>query len=66
MAAFTGLRLGEISTHAPVRGATSLLILVKLVNHISTHAPVRGATKVTKRSGTGKLFQPTLLCEERP
>ncbi len=34
-----------ISTHAPVRGATQMGLLVSKKYRISTHAPVRGATE---------------------
>ena len=34
----------NVSIHAPVRGATSIVIVFINVKNVSIHAPVRGAT----------------------
>ena len=38
------IRRIEISIHAPVRGATAVVVCAEIVLDISIHAPVRGAT----------------------
>ena len=38
---------GVISIHAPVKGATSFLMLLIIRHGISIHAPVKGATYIT-------------------
>ena len=47
------LRLQEISTHAPARGATHDKCLSLFYQMISTHAPARGAT------GAGAVHKPS-------
>jgi len=34
----------HVSTHAPARGATGILLIFHVVRIVSTHAPARGAT----------------------
>ncbi len=55
----------KISIHAPTRGATLLLLRTAPLHGISIHAPTRGATKANAISLQEKLFQSTLLQEER-
>ena len=54
-----------ISIHAPTRGATPLDEFMRNATLISIHAPTRGATLEYVYSKGKKLFQSTLLQEER-
>ena len=55
-----------ISIHAPARGATMFLFLTCLILFISIHAPARGATILSLYRAVCRVFQSTLLREERP
>ena len=44
------LSLAFVSIHAPTRGATVLLPLIRLLLSVSIHAPTRGATSPGKQS----------------
>ena len=54
-----------ISTHAPLRGATSRSLLFGFSTAISTHAPLRGATSVSRSKDHPSQFLLTRLCEAR-
>ncbi len=55
----------SISTHAPLRGATTFLPDSLILIDISTHAPLRGATLRRCISPVIRLFQPTRPCGAR-
>ena len=55
----------EFSIHAPTRGATQLQKELEKLGYFSIHAPTRGATKIIGDKGAYKIFQSTLLREER-
>ena len=55
-----------LSIHAPTRGATATSVLPIINDNLSIHAPTRGATMVTDMLQFLKIFQSTLLQEERP
>ena len=56
----------DVSTHAPLRGATSLLALISHGQTVSTHAPLRGATGIGPECGGHHyMFQPTHPCGVR-
>ena len=40
------IMVGQVSTHAPARGATCLVKGRKFISRVSTHAPARGATQL--------------------
>jgi len=44
-----------VSIHAPVKGATKVVIVQKQVSRVSIHAPVKGAT-VLKEDGVKLLI----------
>ena len=52
--------------HAPTRGATSAVAWKWKLHIISIHAPTRGATPYGLLTANVRLFQSTLLQEERP
>ena len=59
-------RSGDISIHAPTRGATSYAAIHCGLTNISIHAPTRGATTLcSQMSSSSSWFQSTLLQEER-
>ena len=51
--------------HAPTRGATSAVAWKWKLHIISIHAPTRGATPYGLLTANVRLFQSTLLQEER-
>ena len=55
----------NISTHAPLRGATIFHVSLLQRQQISTHAPLRGATFVFFFFSRFKKFLLTRLCEAR-
>ncbi len=63
---FQKIRPARISTHAPARGATALVLDGRQILHISTHAPARGATRWSSANSSTLRFQPTLPQGERP
>ena len=56
----------DISTHAPLRGATGFAVADHRGHAISTHAPLRGATLRDRYFPTNDAFLLTRLCEARP
>ena len=54
-----------VSTHAPLRGATSILESLGVDTDVSTHAPLRGATCPYSSVSSTVLFQPTHPCGVR-
>ena len=57
---------GQISIHAPAKGATKKVKSKKYGNYISIHAPAKGATLATKRCTCElAIFQSTLPRRER-
>ena len=62
---FRELPLHTISIHAPTRGATKERTYQIAFPEISIHAPTRGATAWASMHSDIKLFQSTLLQEER-
>ena len=44
MARITYLRSGQVSIHAPAKGATLFYTLINIYKHVSIHAPAKGAT----------------------
>ena len=57
--------VSKISIHAPTRGATGHMIVLKCKTMISIHAPTRGATPMKCAKEISRIFQSTLLQEER-
>ena len=60
--------LGNVSTHAPLRGATRHTVQPCRYAYVSTHAPLRGATAWGSPPCFHSLFvfQPTHPCGVRP
>mgnify|MGYP000861101943 FL=1 len=54
-----------VSTHAPLRGATSILESLGVDTDVSAHAPLRGATCPYSSVSSTVLFQPTHPCGVR-
>ena len=50
---------GDVSIHAPARGATSRRLIPNAVRIVSIHAPARGATSDRARPGWLRKFQST-------
>ena len=47
---YTPQRLYDVSTHAPLRGATRHSRFRQHSAHVSTHAPLRGATHIVSKT----------------
>ena len=60
-----GVEQASISIHAPTRGATTHSRYGTTSLMISIHAPTRGATNALLKNPYVRLFQSTLLQEER-
>ena len=54
-----GRHLGQVSIHAPTRGATSPTLPNNIASLVSIHAPTRGATSYGLGSLSPRLFQST-------
>ncbi len=62
---FYCIRRFNLSIHVPTRGATIFKFRFRIVFLLSIHAPTRGATTTKSKSLLLKVFQSTLLQEER-